>query len=306
MQGQLQPHRISQTARLNVEAEKGQVTNRQTLRVKATPSALRIQKQWESDLGGWGDRDRHCGIIHFHSDCTTQTAGLPLRMDRTVWLARVTFTIKTSPSWGWTKRQHRFWWNEEKWQFVPGSNWQQNAHKRKLRFSQHLHVCAQVVKKLKNDLISNKTRCTQAQGLSFQLKRGVLRRRTSVRLQRESEWEMAKFMSALWDDVITFRWQGRRALYSVYKDHSEYWGQDCHYKPQCLKLWFQIWHYIYNTESNRHSNVTALFWIYRDTLRNHLSVCLFTLLETPLMTNVVCFLLSLHTDSFVFPQCALT
>lgn len=39
--------RISQTTRLSVKAQKGQVTNSQTPRVKATPSALCIQKQWD-------------------------------------------------------------------------------------------------------------------------------------------------------------------------------------------------------------------------------------------------------------------
>lgn len=44
------------------------------------------------------------------------------------------------------------------------------------------------------------------------------------------EWKMATFMSVLWDNIITFRWLGSRALYSQYKDHGEYWGEGCHLK----------------------------------------------------------------------------
>lgn len=102
----------------------------------------------------------------------------------------------------------------------------------------------------------------------------MLRRRTSIRPRREREWKMATFVSALWDNIITFRWQGCRALYSEYKDHREYWGECCHHKSQRLKLWFQIWHYISITQSNRRSSVAAVFRIYRATLRKHVFVSL--------------------------------
>ncbi len=82
------------------------------------------------------------------------------------------------------------------------------------------------------------------------------------------------------DSIITLRWQGSTALYSGYRDQNEYCCQGCHHKSQRLKLWFQIWHFIYITESDRLFDVAALLWIYRATFWTQLSMCLFSLLET--------------------------
>lgn len=75
-----QPYRISQAAMLCVEAERGRVTDRYTMRVKATPSALCIQKQW--DLGRpRGPRQTlwNYSFPPTSSDCSSPTAGpLPL------------------------------------------------------------------------------------------------------------------------------------------------------------------------------------------------------------------------------------
>lgn len=134
--------------------------------------------------------------------------------------------------------------------------------------------------------------------ISFEIKWGVAGRSTAIALCKVCEWKMATFMSALWD---TLRWQGSTALYSGYKDHREYSGQDRHHKSGCLKLWFEIRHYISQTKCA----VAAALRIYGATLKRHLAASL----PSPrniFTKNEACLLLPLHVDSFVFPQCALT
>lgn len=59
-------------------AARGQVTNRQTLRAQAMPSAFKNNEI----LGGYGDPDRHRGIIHFHPLAQTAARTLPASLYR--------------------------------------------------------------------------------------------------------------------------------------------------------------------------------------------------------------------------------
>lgn len=86
--------RFHRRRRLRVEADRGQVTNRQTLRAEATLSALCIQKQWDPRrLRGTRQTSWNYSFPPTGSDCTAHTAGLRLLTAQTVCLSRLHILI---------------------------------------------------------------------------------------------------------------------------------------------------------------------------------------------------------------------
>lgn len=91
----LLPYWISQTTRLSVNAEKGQVTNSQTAWVKATPSTLCIQKQW--DLGRLRGPRQTLWNYSFPPTSSDRSASLCWRLKLSAY-CKYTFLLKPSLS----------------------------------------------------------------------------------------------------------------------------------------------------------------------------------------------------------------
>lgn len=227
--------RFHRRRRLRVEADRGQVTNRQTLRAEATLSALCIQKQWDPRrLRGPRQTSWNYSFPPTGSDCTAHTAGLRLLTAQTVCYHDYIFSSPANKGLKESRGEVLVRVLLE-WAVSDGENWPQNA---RVNLRKNIHTEFACF-------------CTGWQTAEewFHLKSNE--ECSSTGLQSALNGKTATFMWALWDGIITHRWQGCSALYSGFKDHSEYWGQGCHHKSQRLRLWFQIWHYIYITDSRR-------------------------------------------------------
>lgn len=158
--------RFHRRRRLRVEADRGQVTNRQTLRAEATLSALCIQKQWDPRrLRGPRQTSWNYSFPPTGSDCTAHTAGLRLLTAQTVCLSRLHILITCEQraerkSRGGSRQGaagvSRVW----RWKLAA----ERSRQPPKKTSRQNLHASVQADKQLRSDFIWNRMRSAQARG----------------------------------------------------------------------------------------------------------------------------------------------